>query len=348
MKIPKVRQLPSGAYFCQLRIDGQSISITGDSADEVEAKAYAYKAGLLEIKKKPPKITLGQAVDNYVDKRVGIVSPSTIRSYRIFRRIRFQELMDKPVDNLTANMIQRSISNALVPGEDGKALSAKTIKDMVGTLKSVLKESDVDLDLSKLVLPKVQPSPYATLDPEEIKILLKAIKGDPCEVYILLALWLGLRRSEIVALEKSDFDFKHGTVTISSALVKDENNKLVAKGTKTASSVRVLSCPQYILDMVKKLPDGKIYGMDVGTILKVLHRVCRQNDLPQIRLHDLRHVNASIMLMLNIPDKYAMERGGWSSKQTMTGRYQHTFSNEKKRVDDKINDYFQGLLVEGE
>ena len=60
--------------------------------------------------------------------------------------------------------------------------------------------------------------------------------------------------------------------------------------------------------------------------------------------HDLRHMNASIMLMLGIPDKYAMERGGWSTNSTLKAVYQHTFSTERKAADRKINEYFNGLL----
>ena len=60
--------------------------------------------------------------------------------------------------------------------------------------------------------------------------------------------------------------------------------------------------------------------------------------------HDLRHMDASIMVALGIPDKYAMERGGWSSPHVMKSVYQHTFSKEREAVDDKIDEYFNSLL----
>jgi hypothetical protein len=50
------------------------------------------------------------------------------------------------------------------------------------------------------------------------------------------------------------------------------------------------------------------------------------------------------MLSLNIPDKYAMERGGWSSPSVMKSVYQHTFSAEREAIEDKIDNYFNGLL----
>ena len=43
-------------------------------------------------------------------------------------------------------------------------------------------------------------------------------------------------------------------------------------------------------------------------------------------------------------DKYAMERGGWSTPNTLKNVYQHTFSEERKQVDKKIDDYFNGIL----
>ena len=60
--------------------------------------------------------------------------------------------------------------------------------------------------------------------------------------------------------------------------------------------------------------------------------------------HDLRHLSASVMLMLNIPDKYTMERGGWSTNSTLKSVYQHTFSDERKKVDKKIDEYLNSIL----
>lgn len=52
------------------------------------------------------------------------------------------------------------------------------------------------------------------------------------------------------------------------------------------------------------------------------------------------------MLLLGIPDKYAMERGGWSTPNTLKSVYQHTFSEERRQVDAKIDNFFNGILGE--
>ena len=92
MKIPKIRQLDSGASFCQLRINGQSISITDYERDIVEAKAYAYKSGWIAAKRHPEEITLREAYTRKVESLRSRRSPSTILGYERIRDGRFQEL----------------------------------------------------------------------------------------------------------------------------------------------------------------------------------------------------------------------------------------------------------------
>lgn len=62
--------------------------------------------------------------------------------------------------------------------------------------------------------------------------------------------------------------------------------------------------------------------------------------------HDLRHVNASALSVLHVPDKYIMERGGWSSDKVMKGTYMQTFKSERIAVDNKIDEYFNEILLE--
>ncbi len=73
-------------------------------------------------------------------------------------------------------------------------------------------------------------------------------------------------------------------------------------------------------------------------------RLMDKNDI-DITFHDLRHLNASVMLMLGVPDKYAMERGGWSTDCILKSVYQQTFSSERKKIDKIIDGYFTGIIM---
>ena len=69
------------------------------------------------------------------------------------------------------------------------------------------------------------------------------------------------------------------------------------------------------------------------------------NGWPGIRFHDLRHISASTMLMLGIPDKYAAERGGWATTHIMNNVYQHTFSSERESVDFIVDKHYSEIYA---
>ena len=70
---------------------------------------------------------------------------------------------------------------------------------------------------------------HTYLDTDEIVKLISGCEGSRAEIPILLALWLGLRRSEILGLCWDAIDFKNGTVAVKRALVRDENGKHAIK-----------------------------------------------------------------------------------------------------------------------
>ena len=79
MKVPTARQLPSGKWFCRVRVNGQDVPITRDTEKEAVAEAMAVKYGIKEAEKRSKKKTLHQAIDDYVAARRNILSPATIR-----------------------------------------------------------------------------------------------------------------------------------------------------------------------------------------------------------------------------------------------------------------------------
>ena len=116
---------------------------------------------------------------------------------------------------------------------------------------------------------------------------------------------------------------------------------------KTFNSTRRLVVPAYIQSLINAVPHSStedfIVPQDYRFITKQLKKLTKANGY-NLTFHQLRHLNASVMLMLGIPDKYAMERGGWASNGVLKSVYQHTFSAERKQVDERIAGFFNDLL----
>ena len=181
--------------------------------------------------------------------------------------------------------------------------------------------------------------------------LITACEGDIAEIPILLALWLGLRRSEILGLCWDCIDFEGGKIHIRRALVRDKDSKFVLKDyPKNEGSQRTLSLPGYIAGKLRAYKpeeerEGRLFATQNSSfIYDRLRRICKKNSIVFPGVHGLRHTNASVILSLGIVDKVAMARGGWSTDYTMKNVYQHLFQEDKKNADELINDYFNQKL----
>lgn len=343
----KAKKLPSGSWnvqvYCGTDKSGKKLrkSFTAPTKKEAEYLAASFKARHKEISRDSSAMTLSEAIDKYIEFKGGTLSPSTIRGYRYIQLKAFPTLMDIKLNRLTTQKMQAAIN-----AEIGTK-KPKTLSNELGLVKSVMKMYAPSVDTSLLSLP--QPKKYVAqeLSLDQVKVLLAEIMKDELAVPLLIAACLGLRISEISALRWSDYDAKTKTLYIDKALVRNEDNVMVEKGTKTKESERELSVPDFLCRLLENEqhdPDEPILTKSQSAVREHLKKVCVRADIPAVRVHDLRHINAAVMLFLNIPSKYAMERGGWSDIKTMDKIYQFTFKDKKKVVDDMINDFFSTLI----
>lgn len=114
MRTPKPEQLKSGNWRIQLQIKGHRYSVTAATKKEVREKAKQLYAGV-EMEKRVP-LTLGNAIDKYIEAKSATLSPSTIRGYKSVRRNYFPEIIDENISDLTQADIQLAMSSWHKPG----------------------------------------------------------------------------------------------------------------------------------------------------------------------------------------------------------------------------------------
>ena len=343
---PKPVLRPSGKWGCQVMVDGKRVYVDGDTPEEANARAIAVRAGLLEQKderaeEKRGNITLEDAIDFYIKSRENVLSPSTINGYKEIKRNRFKTIMDMKVRDIDQQDLQEAIN------EDAKTVSHKTVKNALGLVSSVLAEYK-DINVKRLRLPREKKTEHAFLDDKGMIDLFDAIRGSSVEIPILMAVWLGMRRSEILGLCWDCVDFKEKKIHVRRTYLKDkEEGYILVENTKTKASTRTMDCPDYILAKLKDYtPDkrtGRVFTMHPNTIYKMMRDICERHGIDFVGVHGLRHTNASVMLSLGIVDKVAMARGGWSTDITMKSVYQHVFADDKKAANILVDTYFSGV-----
>lgn len=340
MKVPEPRKLPSGSWFVRVMIKGKSINITKPTKKECISEAIALKAGVKKPSIAPDEITLKEAYKRHIEKNEAVWSPSTTAGYVRLSKNTFQELMEYQLKHIDGDMIQREINYM-----KRQKYSPKYISNAVGFLKSILKiyAADIDLDLT---LPQKRKPDLRMLNDDEIKKVLQTAQGDPVEIPVLMALWMGMRMSEIRGLKYKDI--RNGRIHICRAIVDDKNGVPQEKGTKTYSGDRWVDLPDYIAGLIPPGdPDEYVVKLSGQAIYKRFSRLLEKAEVEHCRFHDLRRANAAAMIRLGIDSKYAQQRNGWSTDYMYKQVYAYTMPDRMDEVNDAVNNYFCNKICNG-
>lgn len=290
-------------------------------------------------------ITLIEAVERYIELKSVSLSPTTIRDYDITKRFAFQDIMNMKISELTEDILQLAInkeSQRYVSRlkSNPRKISTKRLKNEYGLIRTVIHKYRKDFDFDEITLPRSAPNKHELIEP---KTIMQIVKGTDIELPVLLAMWLSFTVSEILGLTKSK-SLDRNIITIREVMVLGKDGMVRKDIAKNEFRNRSHIVPDYIMNLINHVDGDVLVPISSKNLYYKWSRLLKLNNLPHMSFHDLRHVNASVMALLQIPDKYAQERGGWKTDHIMKSVYQQTFSSERKNVDEKINDFFEKNL----
>ena len=210
-----------------------------------------------------------------------------------------------------------------------------------------------------ITLPKVVPFKADFYTVEEMHTLLEAIKGHKIETPVYLASWFGLRRGELLGLRWQDIDFDTMTLSVNGVITdkgndsRSENIKYRPRA-KTATSLRTLPLTPEVSEFLLHLKNvqannyklaGNSYNTKwidficvdaIGDLIKpeYLSRAFRlfliRNGLRHIRLHELRHSNASLLLDNGVDMRMLQLWLGHSNFNTTVGYAHHRVDRKRE------------------
>jgi integrase len=229
----------------------------------------------------------------------------------------------------------------------------------------ILQENPV----KKIEKPKVEYREMEIYTDDEVAHLLECLKKESqaphWQIIIKLAIFTGMRRSELCGLEFKHFDYEKGIVRVRQALTYTKTNGYeiheIRKGNRTARQ-REIHIPLSLAAEVEKLyaqreqerfaigkeklwekgkynfilahEDGRPYHP--RTVQRWWERFLKRHNLKYINIHALRHTSATLLLNQGVHAKIISERLGHSNTTVTMGIYGHAIQEADKLATEKL------------
>jgi integrase len=257
--------------------------------------------------------------------------------------------------------------------EHAKTLQPRTVRYVRAVLRSALNQAVkwnlVVRNVARLVdLPRMRKHYPRVLPPDEAKAFVKAASTNRLGALFSVALAVGLRLGEAEGLKWDDIDLESKKLHVRRALQRlpkepgEKKSRVAFVEPKSEQSRRTVTLPQFAVDALKKhrvrqkeerLKAGKhwqeqglVFATTVGTFVdeRNLRRefqiVLDAAKLPHMRIHDLRHTCASLLLAQGVHIKVVQEILGHSHVSLTLDTYSHLIPGVEQQASEKMNALF--------
>lgn len=338
-------KLPSGRWnvklYCGLDDYGKRIykSFTADTKKEAEYMAAEYRMELERHNTKPEKtLTVKDAMEEMIELKKPTISPSTVRHYlQLYNGDYYSSIQNMRISDLNDKIVQKMINTWI-----NKGLSPKTIQNIYSLFLSTVKYVDNRIIFNVRLPKQSKPDLYLPSE-EEVNQLISESKDTLLELPIMFAAFMGLRRSEVVALKWEDIDMTKKRLYVNSATVIGVDNEAITKNPKSIAGKRYVDIPTPVYEALERHKNDdpvQVVPLTGSAIFNRFRKLQKKINMENFRFHDLRHFYASVMLALGIPDKYAMERIGHSSNAMLKNVYQHIINDKQSEFSILLDNYF--------
>lgn len=325
----------------------------------------------------PTKETVESYLGRWLEKRKADgLSPKTLETWRDFTRAYIAPHVGRVVlEKLAPKHVEELYTKLLVSGrrQGEGGLAPRTVLHVHRLLSEAMK-SAVRLQLiprnpcdglGPKVGAHVEREGVKQYDEPTIRRLLDAAAGTWLEVPVLLAAGLGMRRGECLGLQWSAVNFKLGTLTIRQSVQSLRGQGTFEKSPKSGKP-RELALPEFLAEALRKHKgaqaahrlqlgdawtdrgfvntDGMGNPRSPGSLTFAFTQLIEREDLPPITFHDLRHLNATLLLLEGVDVKIVSARLGHCNTTITRDLYQHVLKPMDDDAARKTDAFFRRAM----
>lgn len=327
------RQIIKGGTFGTQRDAEQA-----RNADAAKADAGQYV--------RPSGKVLALWLDEWIERRQRTDKALRPTSLENYRRYIAQDIAPSRLGSMKLEDVRRHHVVAFVDELTASGRGAVTVRRIVAVLQGALSAA-VSLEVipgpspaSRLgdVLPRVAQEPFRPWSLEQVGTFLDVAVMHRLGVLYEVAVFTGLRRSELVGLAWADVDLVRGTLTVRESKTHT-GRRVVDLDDRSVGALLAWQIAQAGEAQAwggAYSPSGRVFTYEDGTALKLQYvtrlfdRLRVQADLPPMTMHGLRHMHASLMIAAGVNLAVVSKRLGHSSVAITSDVYSHLIGSASR------------------
>lgn len=163
--------------------------------------------------------------------------------------------------------------------------------------------------------------------------------------------WTGIRIGELLALNVADVDFEKRTISIMKSYQRMGGRDVITEP-KTPKSKRVIAIPQflavdlqdYVNSMYGVQGEDRLFPITKYYLEHEMQRGIKESGVKRIRIHDLRHSHASLLVEMGFSPLEIANRLGHEKIETTLNTYSHLYPDKQEQLADRLDkEYREGL-----
>lgn len=170
-------------------------------------------------------------------------------------------------------------------------------------------------------------------------------------VSFMILYWTGMRLGELLALTPADIDLDKHTISITKSYQR-LGKKDVVTPPKTPKSKRLITIPEFLVADIKEYMDSLYEVQEDDRLFPVtkyfleheMQRGIKASGVKRIRIHDLRHSHASMLVELGFSPLEIADRLGHEKIETTLNTYSHLYPNKQIKIADRLDSEYKEAL----
>jgi integrase len=184
---------------------------------------------------------------------------------------------------------------------------------------------------------------------DEFSQFIQCVRRRPAKIGFELLFWTGMRISELLALTEHNFDFVRGGVNIELGYQRVDGEDIM-DDPKTEKSRRHIPLPAAIIEMVQEYikrlydykPGDRLFPYTKGYFHNARDKACTLSGVKHIRIHDIRHSHAALLIDMDVPILLISERLGHEDVKTTLRTYGHLYPHRHGDAVARMNELIKG------